>query len=816
MKLYHALIFCCIVTGQELICMKRERESDEKNNTELPNKKQKQQRQLNREEALELLNAINDNDTPTIQKYGEIDSLTINGIRFVDALLHWGITKNSLSMVQLAVRHDADINRHVSVNNQELTILHMAFQRGNIAIVKYLIEEGANVNDIAKNCLTPLQNAVAKNWIEIIALLLKKKARVNDVENNHTFPLFIAAKNGYCDGIKILLQNGAAINMVINWHTTAINAAAHYGHIAALQLLIANGAQLHDGIKTNHVVCKQILDAVKVFDELNLAENHNINSLGDLTEKLELHTVEDSLPFAYRAFGTPLFDQLMRNEKTQKKLKESASIFGYEQKINEYIQRSQEKLKTITTTHSNATDWDSAQALKNIQMLMAAQAGNLSKMIAEIKNGADINSRTWNGFTALHFAAHHNYPDIAEYLLLNNAQEQYAPLYFSKRDNEIKQHTNATPKDIAFAVWNYETYILLAHGKNPHPVATDKNNKRRKYIQHRTESLWDSAIEYQTTKMLQSAQMGNLEGITAARNNGAMVYGHTSNGLTALHLAVNHRHSHIVEYLLQNGVNRNICSTKGTSAIHNAIEQNNIDMIRLLVENNATISEKDIVALAVKLKNLPIIKYILTITSQQPNVKKIHETLYLAAFKNNFPELAKYIIAMEKININNALLPARSNTDQPITPLTIAMNKGDLTVTQHLLAHGANALQSRPPNNAQCAILNDKCSNLRKMIEKKDKQLETFTSIDDIASYFKTTQDSALVLAYHVCGTPLFECLWKNGRSRTLLEQNAETFGVRTRLQAYKDQLATRQENRLMAAITAKTFTDTTFIFDKQ
>ena len=92
--------------------------------------------------------------------------------------------------------------------------LHVAAGAGNIALVRLLLEFGADVNgEAAMDYTGPLFGAVSNGHTEIVRLLVAKGANVNakSADGGWT-PLMIAVKNGHTDIARILVETGADVN----------------------------------------------------------------------------------------------------------------------------------------------------------------------------------------------------------------------------------------------------------------------------------------------------------------------------------------------------------------------------------------------------------------------------------------------------------------------------------------------------------------------------------------------------------------------------------------------------------------------------
>lgn len=95
-------------------------------------------------------------------------------------------------------------------NSNGFTPLILACYKGNVAVVKFLIENSKTINT-SSDMGTPLMACVVKGSNEILELLLQKGADPNLTDSKGTTALMYAAQFQNIDAIKLLLKHKAEI-----------------------------------------------------------------------------------------------------------------------------------------------------------------------------------------------------------------------------------------------------------------------------------------------------------------------------------------------------------------------------------------------------------------------------------------------------------------------------------------------------------------------------------------------------------------------------------------------------------------------------
>ena len=126
-----------------------------------------------------------------------------------------------------------------------MTALMWAAAQGHEAVIRLLLEEGADINANKKSGGTTLMEAANKRDEIIVRLLLEKGADVNLKDTSGRTALSIAANIGYETTVRLLLEKGADVNLKDTSGRTALSIAAKEGEEIVVRLLLEKGADVN-------------------------------------------------------------------------------------------------------------------------------------------------------------------------------------------------------------------------------------------------------------------------------------------------------------------------------------------------------------------------------------------------------------------------------------------------------------------------------------------------------------------------------------------------------------------------------------------
>ena len=160
-------------------------------------------------------------------------------------------------------------------------------------------------------------------------------------------------------------------------------------------------------------------------------------------------------------------------------------------------------------------------------------------------------------------------------------------------------------------------------------------------------------------------------------------------GQTCLHIASIMGHTPIVEYLLENSADTMVQDSSGATPLHEAVRYGNVEIIRLLLNFNANPDARD------NLGKTPIM-----LIMPREKTSEVYNLFirYRADLnqKDMYGDTVLHTAAMLNVDTDTISILTNSGADvnarnkEGVTPLAIAIQKGDVMTARLLAARGAN------------------------------------------------------------------------------------------------------------------------------
>lgn len=206
-----------------------------------------------------------------------------------------------------------------------------------------------------------------------------------------------------------------------------------------------------------------------------------------------------------------------------------------------------------------------------------------------IDAGANIESKSLTGYTALHYAVQYGLIVVMQ-LLLENGANVHAELEFGQ-----------TPLHVAGIYGHMEAVkLLFSYGSNVQHADSDGWTALHvaSFNGHEcvAETLLDCGADVHTsaknrsTALHQAASEGHVDVVKVLLDHGANIHELTEAEGTALHLAAFHGHELIIRLLLKRGSNLHAVSRHGWTALHESVSRGKIDTVKLLIDQGIKVN----------------------------------------------------------------------------------------------------------------------------------------------------------------------------------------------------------------------------------
>ncbi|HDR9180279.1 TPA: ankyrin repeat domain-containing protein [Burkholderia vietnamiensis] len=199
-------------------------------------------------------------DTPSI----EAEPFAEWGQDCLDSELETAFRNRDLEAMELWLSRGADVDYEFG------RFLEEAAERGDLDIVKLLVKHNATLGimetdpDYDRN--GALNMAVLGNYTEVAKFLIENGAPVNDISDFYGIALHSASARGNIEMVQLLVENGADVNLTPGpeLKESAITKAFNNRHYEVANYLADNGADMNH-ILENHLISSDQFSTVRQF-----------------------------------------------------------------------------------------------------------------------------------------------------------------------------------------------------------------------------------------------------------------------------------------------------------------------------------------------------------------------------------------------------------------------------------------------------------------------------------------------------------------------------------------------------------------------
>lgn len=328
-------------------------------------------------------------------------------------------------------------------NEEGFSLLDLAIDKGNLEIVKFLIEKGADKGYAAAGEPLPLIKAVEKEHEDIAQYLIDKGADFNikDPANQMTV-LMLASYNGLSKVVDTLLEKNVDINSQDRSGATSLMLAVEKNHNQIAQKLLNNkniniylkdkkGKSIYDYVRNNEEI-KKLVD-IKVQEDEKRKEESAVKLKPELIDAVKKGDLEKTKKLVTQGVDVNVVDQDG----------ESILMLGILGKYNQIAAYLIEKGANVNFKDKNFST----------PLMAAANTGDIVLIKLLVSKGAIVDKLDKDGFSALMYAISNNNPEIVKFLA------------DKKADVNRKTNTGTIPLLLAINKNNQEIFnILLKNG----------------------------------------------------------------------------------------------------------------------------------------------------------------------------------------------------------------------------------------------------------------------------------------------------------------------------------------------------------------
>ncbi len=154
-----------------------------------------------------------------------------------DTVLSVAAINGQVDVIDYLINNGAEIN---SKNNRGYTIFSFATKLSH-EVNKTLVKNGANINHRGEKGQTPLINAILAGDLSTVMYLISLGAIIDYVDERGGSALFYATSGGNMEIVKSLVEAGADVNIGIEY--TPLKGAIANKHYAVSTYLVLQGAE---------------------------------------------------------------------------------------------------------------------------------------------------------------------------------------------------------------------------------------------------------------------------------------------------------------------------------------------------------------------------------------------------------------------------------------------------------------------------------------------------------------------------------------------------------------------------------------------
>jgi ankyrin repeat protein len=551
-----------------------------------------------------------------------------------------------------------------------------AVKEGLLELVKFLVENGADVNAKYKDNNTALLLACKKSHFDIVKYLVENGAAVNANDSRSSTPLILASKNGNFEIVKFLVENGADVNAKYKADHTALVLASKNSHFEIVKFLIENGADLNAKCSDKHqplILASKNgnLELVKYLikngEDVNATNNNNDTALILASKNGHLEIVK-------------LLIESKADLDAKNDYNSTAIMLASKNDFFEIVKYLAE----------NGADVNAKDYFNNTSLILSAKNGYFKTVKFLVEKKADINLKNQDHKSALILAYENSHFELVKFLVESGADVNVKDLYSNtplilatiKGDLEMVKYFVLNRADVDEKYADNNTPIMLASQNGHFEIV--------KYLAE----FSNPKCENKEKCLILASKNGHLEVVKFFADNGADINKTDFNQNTALMLASKHGRFETVKFLLAKGSDVNAKDNYRETSLLLASRNGNLEIVNFLVQNGSDVNAKDYyfntaLILASKIGHFEIVKYLVENSADVNAKNEDGNTALVLASQYGHLEIVKCLVE------NGAEVNARNKDN--FTSLQLAARKGYFEIGKFLAENGAKDYFNETP-----------------------------------------------------------------------------------------------------------------------
>jgi len=450
--------------------------------------------------------------------------------------------------IQALIKDSPDLIN--SQGSQGGTPLHTAALNGQLAVARFLLANGADVNSQeTRDRSTPLHLAARAGGKSMVELLLANGARVDVQKPDGNTPLFVAAFRGYRSVVEVLLANQANPNIPGDGTTRSprspLHAVAGANNSEIAALLLANGAEVDARDKGGATPLHDAASAGATNAAVLLLEHRAEVNARDRDERTPLH---------YAALnGHTAAAALLLAAKADPNAEDQARFRPL------HLAAQKESGALVDALIAGGAEPNARDGERQTALDIAVSKDSATAVAALLRGKADPNIVVAGSWTPLYSAVARKRKDLVELLLENGANPNV------QIEKDPGYSAGVTPLSRA-AINNQGPIValLLEHKADPN-MHDDRGNAPLRW----------------------AVGIGDAAMVEDLLKHGADQETRSAEGETPLTLAIGRGDPQIVGLLLKNGANPNARTRNGQTPLHKAAYYDKKELLELLLANQA-------------------------------------------------------------------------------------------------------------------------------------------------------------------------------------------------------------------------------------